>query len=57
MLISSSMILVAVIALTVFHPGYCFPQKRALVNKVASLEAGSESEVVRQQEKTRPSAM
>jgi hypothetical protein len=51
------MILVAVIALTVFHPGYCFPQKRSLVTKAASLEAGSDSEVMRQQEKNSPSAM
>ncbi|PVH81627.1 RTA1-domain-containing protein [Cadophora sp. DSE1049] len=30
------MILVAVIALTVFHPGYCFPQKRTTAKSCAS---------------------
>ncbi|KAG4440929.1 hypothetical protein IFR05_003558 [Cadophora sp. M221] len=50
------MIVVAVIVLTVFHPGYCFPQKRT-ITKAASLEAGSDSEVMRQQEKSTRSAM
>lgn len=51
------MILVAVIVLTVFHPGYCFPQKRSLTTKAASLEAGSDSDGMRQQEKNAPSSM
>ncbi|KAH7321839.1 RTA1 like protein-domain-containing protein [Rhexocercosporidium sp. MPI-PUGE-AT-0058] len=50
------MIVVAVIALTICHPGYCFPQKRTMT-KTASLEAGSDSEVMRQQEKTSRAAM
>lgn len=44
-------------ALTICHPGYCFPQKASLITKAASLEAGSESEGMRQQEKNSRSAM
>ncbi|KAL2068049.1 hypothetical protein VTL71DRAFT_16147 [Oculimacula yallundae] len=53
----NAMILVAVIVLTVFHPGYCFPQKRA-ITKVGSIEfVGSDSEAQSGREKISRSAM
>ncbi|EKD17926.1 uncharacterized protein L3040_004466 [Drepanopeziza brunnea f. sp. 'multigermtubi'] len=44
------MIVLAVLAMTVFHPGYCFPQKTR-PTKAGSLEAGNDSDATRQHEK------
>lgn len=44
------MIVVAVLAMTLFHPALCFPQQARLAQSGA-LEAGSDSDVARQLEK------
>ncbi|CAL3965615.1 hypothetical protein PZA11_002522 [Diplocarpon coronariae] len=44
------MIVLAVLAMTLFHPGYCFPQKGNRT-KAASSEVSSDTEGVRHQEK------
>lgn len=36
------MILIAVLALTVFHPGFCFPRLGKVVAAEPSLESGRE---------------
>ena len=45
MLIRSSMIVIAAVALTVFHPGYCFPQLSNNYRKNLLTTSSGESDI------------
>jgi Tfp pilus assembly protein PilX len=46
------MIVVAVLALTIFHPGYCFPRLAGQQRQKASLELESAERKIREREES-----